>query len=110
MNFRQAAEENNVRRIIYLGGLGDTQTHLSIHLRSRMRIVEELKKGDVSVTFFRAAVIIGSGSASYEIIKHLAKNSPILFIPYWARTRCPTISPRDLIQYLVGALDVEETE
>lgn len=110
INFRRAAEENNVRRIIYLGGLGDIQTPLSNHLRSRMSIVQELKKGKVSITVFRAAVIIGSGSASYEIIKHLVKNCPVLFIPRWARTKCQPIALRDVIKYLIGALEVAETK
>jgi uncharacterized protein YbjT (DUF2867 family) len=109
IKFRKAAEETKIKRIIYLGGLGDIKTPLSIHLRSRMRIAEELEQGKVSTTIFRAAVIIGSGSASYEIIKNLVKNSPILFIPRWAQTKCQPIAIRDVIKYIVGALEIAET-
>jgi uncharacterized protein YbjT (DUF2867 family) len=109
MNFRKAAEKTGVKRIIYLGGLGEVGTHLSTHLRSRMRVAEALKWGNAPTTILRAAVIIGSGSASYEIIKSLAKNIPILFIPRWARTKCQPIGIRDVIKYLVGVLEKEET-
>ncbi len=109
INFRKAAEEKKIRRIIYLGGLGDIKTSLSAHLRSRMGIAEELRQGKIPTTVFRAAVIIGSGSSSYEIIKNLVKNSPILFIPRWAWTKCQPIAIRDVIKYLVGALEMPET-
>ncbi len=71
-NFRQVAEDNGVRRFIYRGGRGDVRTVLSPHLRSRMRVAEELQSSSqVKTTVLRAAIIIGSGSASYEIIHHL---------------------------------------
>ena len=108
-NFRKAAEEKKAKRIIYLGGLGDTQTSLSPHLRSRIEVAQELKRGKALVTILRAAIIIGSGSASYELINNLVKKLPILFIPYWARTECQPISARDVIKYLVGVLEVTET-
>ncbi len=73
-NFREVAEQNNVHRIIYLGGLGDIRTTLSPHLQSRMQVAEELQSSTkVSITVLHAAIIIGSGSASYEIIYHLVK-------------------------------------
>ena len=109
INFRKAAEEENVKRIIYLGGLGDIQTDLSAHLKSRAMVAQELKKGKVSTTILRASIIIGSGSASYEIIKHLVKNTPVFPIPNWARTECQPISIRDVIKYLVGVLEKHET-
>ena len=109
INFRKAAEEEKVQRIIYLGGLGDVQTNLSAHLKSRAIVAQELEKGKVPTTILRASIIIGSGSASYEIIQHLVKNAPIFFIPPWARTRCQPISIRDVIKYLVGVLEVSET-
>jgi uncharacterized protein YbjT (DUF2867 family) len=110
VNFREAAEENNIQRIIYLGGLGDTQSHLSPHLRSRMRVAEELGKGSVPVTVLRAAIIIGSGSASFEIIKNLVKKFPIFLAPRWARTKCQPIAIRDVIKYLVGVMELPETK
>jgi uncharacterized protein YbjT (DUF2867 family) len=109
IHFRDAAAQSGVRRIIYLGGLGDRQTSKSRHLQVRMRVAEELKKGPVPVTILRAAIIIGSGSASYEIIRHLVNRTPVLFIPRWARTRCQPIAVRDVIKYLVGVLETPET-
>ncbi len=109
VHFRLAAEENRIKRIIYLGGLGDTQTTLSPHLQSRIQVAEELKKGEIPVTSLRAAIIIGSGSASYEIIQNLVRRLPIIFIPRWAMTKCQPIGIRDVIKYLVGALEVPQT-
>jgi uncharacterized protein YbjT (DUF2867 family) len=109
INFRQAAEEKGVKRIIYLGGLGDARTKLSSHLRNRIRVAEELDKGKTSVTILRAAIIIGSGSASYEIIKHLVNRLPIVPIPKWALNRCQPIAVRDVIKYLVGVLEIPQT-
>ena len=104
-NFRAAAEKMNIKRIIYLGGLGDNKTSLSPHLKSRIQVAHELQKGTVPVTILRAAIIIGSGSASYEIMKHLIRNTPLLPIPPWARTLCQPIAVRDVVKYLVGVLE-----
>lgn len=109
VNFRKAAEEKQLKRVIYLGGLGDTASSLSPHLMSRIRVAEELMNGPVPVTVLRAAVIIGSGSASFEIIKGLTESIPIFPIPSWAETRCQPISIRDVIKYLVGVLETPET-
>lgn len=109
VNFREAAEANQIQRIIYLGGLGDTSACLSPHLRSRMQVAKELKKGSVPITVLRAAIIIGAGSASYEIIKSLVKKLPVFFSPTWARTKCQPIAIRNVIEYLVGVLETEET-
>jgi len=104
-NFREAAQEMKVKRIIYLGGLGDIRSSLSPHLLSRAKVAEELKRGEVPVTILRAAVIVGSGSASYEIIQHLVRSLPIIFTPKWSRNRCQPIAIRDVIKYLVGVLE-----
>ena len=109
IHFRKAAEEKQIKRIIYLGGLGDTRTKLSSHLQSRIQVAEELKRGKVPVTILRAAIIIGSGSASYEIIQHLVRRLPIILIPRWAMTKCQPIAIRDVIKYLVGVLEIPET-
>ena len=95
--------------MIYLGGLGNIKTSLSAHLRSRMKVANVLRTGRVPATILRAAIIIGSGSASYELIKHLAKSLPILLIPYWAKKACQPIGIRDVIKYLVGVLEIPET-
>ena len=112
INFRKAAEKNKVERIIYLGGLGDIQKRkkLSNHLKSRLKVAEELSRGTVPVTTLRAAVIIGSGSASFEILKNLVKYAPVLLIPKWAWTKCQPISIRDIIKYLVGVIESDETK
>lgn len=108
-NFRRAAEEKGLARIIYLGGLGEVRAPLSPHLRSRMQVAEELGRGAVPTTVLRAAIIIGSGSASYEIIEHLVKSLPILLVPHWVTTRCQPIGIRDVIKYLVGVLETHDT-
>jgi uncharacterized protein YbjT (DUF2867 family) len=109
INFRKAAEINNVKRIIYLGALGDIQSSLSPHLRTRLQVAKELQIGKIQTTILRAAIIIGSGSASYEILKNLIKKSPIFLIPYWAKTKCQPISIGSLINILVGILETDGT-
>lgn len=108
-NFSEAAEQAGVRRIIYLGGLGDTQTTLSPHLASRARVAEEFRRGRVPTTILRAAIILGSGSASYEMINHLVRRIPLFFVPKWAKTQCQPIGVRDVIKTLVGVLEQPET-
>jgi len=108
-NFREAAEKCGVERIIYLGALGHHGKALSPHLRSRNQVAEILSNGKIKVTILRAAIIIGSGSASYEILKNLVMKSPIFLLPYWAKTKCQPISIRTLINVLIGALEKEET-
>ncbi len=108
-NFRIAAEEKGLKRIIYLGGLGDIRSSLSSHLRSRAEVANELKRGKVPVTILRAAIIVGSGSASYEIIQDLVRKLPVILIPRWAKNRCQPIAIRDVIKYLVGVLETSET-
>lgn len=109
VNFRTVAEEMGVRRIIYLGGLGDLSSTLSPHLRSRIEVGRELGKGKIPATIIRAAIILGSGSASYEILINIAKKMPILLIPYWTRALCQPIAVRDVVKYLVGVLEHDET-
>jgi uncharacterized protein YbjT (DUF2867 family) len=108
-SFGQAAEAAGVRRIIYLGGLGDPADALSEHLRSRQRTGDYLRYSGIPVTEFRAAVVIGSGSASFEMIRYMVEGLPILFCPAWAFTRVQPIAVRNVLQYLVAALDVPES-
>jgi uncharacterized protein YbjT (DUF2867 family) len=108
-NFRRVAEEQRVERIIYLGGLGDIRGSLSHHLRSRIEVARELGSGSVPVTILRAAVIIGSGSASYEILKDIVSKLAIIPVPPFGRTKCQPIAVRDVIKYLVGCLETPET-
>ncbi|MDO9510125.1 MAG: SDR family oxidoreductase [Bacteroidales bacterium] len=108
-NFKRASEINGVNRIIYLTGLGREDSHLSPHLANRMKVAEILSDGAVPVTLLRAGMIIGSGSASYEILRHLVKNSRIFLIPKWAKTNGQPIGIRNVIKYLVGVLEKPET-
>ncbi len=105
INFRRVAEKKGLEGIIYLGGLGDIRASLSAHLRSRIHVAEQLKKGTVPTTILRAAIIIGSGSASYEILEHLVRNCLFFPTPPWSETRCQPIAVRDVIKYLVGVLE-----
>ncbi len=110
-NFRQAAKKMGVKRIIYLTGLGmENEEGLSPHLANRLKVARELMKGDVPVTSLRAAIIIGPGSASFDIIKYLVIHSPVFFIPWWAKTQCQPIAIEDVIKYLVGVLEKPEYE
>ena len=93
-NFAQAAKRAGVSRIVYLGGLGDDSADLSHHLASRHETGAQLAAHGVPVTEFRAAVIIGSGSASFEILRHLTERLPIMITPRWVATRCQPIGDR----------------
>lgn len=104
-NFRKSAEKNKLSRIIYLSGLGHQNRKLSPHLANRMKVAEALSNGKTPVIVLRAGMIIGSGSASYEILKNLVYNTPIFFIPKWAKTKSQPIGIRDVIKYLVGIME-----
>ncbi|GJL63757.1 MAG: NAD-dependent epimerase [Nitrospirales bacterium] len=106
-NFGRAAERAGVRRIIYLGGLGDDQTKLSAHLRSRHRVGEELRNFNVQVIEFRASVVIGSGSLSFEMVRALVERLPLMITPRWVSVLTQPIAIGDLLQYLIAGLDVE---
>lgn len=107
--FRDAAARAGVERVIYLGGLGQPDERLSQHLQSRREVERVLSDGSVAVTAFRAAMIIGSGSASFEILRYLAERLPIMLTPRWVRTECQPIAVRDVLFYLVQCLAVPGT-
>jgi uncharacterized protein YbjT (DUF2867 family) len=108
-NFSNAALKAGVRRIIYLGGLGDPQTKLSEHLRSRQHTGEALREAGVPVTEFRAAIIVGSGSASFEMIRYLSERVPLMICPRWVFSRIQPIAIKDVMDYLVAALETPES-
>ena len=108
-NFSQAAQRGGVRQIIYLGGLGDPDAALSPHLRSRQETGEVLRSAGVPVTELRAAVIVGSGSLSFEMIRALTERLPIMICPRWVYTRTQPIAIANVLDYLVGVLDVPES-
>jgi uncharacterized protein YbjT (DUF2867 family) len=108
-NFGEAAKGAGVKRIIYLGGLGDPVAQLSEHLRSRQKTGEELRRSGVSITEYRAAIIVGSGSISFEMIRYLAERVPTMICPRWVGTKVQPISIDDVISYLAASLKNPES-
>jgi uncharacterized protein YbjT (DUF2867 family) len=108
-NFGDAARQAGVQRLIYLGGLGDPEADLSKHLRSRQETGEALRESGVPVTEFRAAVVVGSGSISFEMIRYLTERVPIMICPKWVFTKVQPISIRDILDYMVSALVTSES-
>ncbi len=108
-NVREACEHAGVGRIVYLGGLGNPHDELSEHLRSRHETGRELAAGAVPVTELRAAIIIGSGSASFEMLRNLVEVLPVMVTPRWVDTRCQPIAVRDVLRYLVDVIEHPET-
>jgi uncharacterized protein YbjT (DUF2867 family) len=104
-NFGAAARSAGVRRIIYLGGLGEECEQLSPHLRSRHEVGAILRSSGVPVIEFRASVILGSGSLSFEMIRSLVERLPVMVTPRWVRAPAQPIAIGDVLRYLVAALD-----
>lgn len=109
LQFARAARKANVPRIIYLGGLGETGADLSEHLSSRREVEEALASTGVPVTVLRAAMIIGSGSASFEILRYLVERLPVMVTPKWVSTLCQPIAVKNVIEYLHGVLSQPKT-
>jgi uncharacterized protein YbjT (DUF2867 family) len=105
--FAQAAAEQGVSQIIYMGGLGD-DGELSAHLRSRREVESLLGETGVPVTVLRAAVVVGAGGISWEITRQLVKNLPAMVVPKWATTKTQPIAIDDVIRYLVGVCGHEK--
>ncbi len=107
--FSRAAAAAGVERIIYLGGLGEEGENLSRHLASRREVEMDLASGAVPLTVLRAAMIIGSGSASFEVLRYLVERLPIMVTPRWVATNCQPIAVRNVLHYLVACLATPET-
>jgi uncharacterized protein YbjT (DUF2867 family) len=105
-NFGEAAKAAGVSRIIYLGGLGNTEEALSAHLRSRHEVGDVLRESGVPVLEFRASIIIGSGSLSFEMIRSLTERLPIMITPKWVKVPAQPIAIDDVLHYLVAALEL----
>lgn len=105
-NFAQAAREAGVQRIVYLGGLGDEQEALSPHLRSRHEVGEILRASGVPVIEFRASIVLGSGSLSFELIRSLVERLPVMIMPRWVRVPAQPIAINDVLSYIIAALDL----
>ncbi|MFZ0565286.1 MAG: SDR family oxidoreductase [Chlamydiales bacterium] len=108
-NFLAASESAGLKRIIYLGGLGNEQDQLSRHLQSRREVGEIFQKGKIPITILQAAMIIGAGSASFEILRYLVEYLPIMVTPKWVRTEVQPIAIVNVLNYLVGVLEKRET-
>jgi uncharacterized protein YbjT (DUF2867 family) len=105
-NFAVAARESGIRRIIYLGGLGEADSSLSAHLRSRHEVGEFLRQSGIEVIEFQASIVIGSGSLSFEMIRALVQRLPVMICPRWVSVKAQPIAIEDLGKYLVHALDL----
>lgn len=106
--FTQLIDQTQCKQVIYLTGIVN-QEHLSRHLNSRLQVENILKEGKVPVTALRAGIIVGSGSASFEIIRDLVEKLPVMITPRWLNTRCQPIAIRDVIFFLCGVLGREDT-
>jgi uncharacterized protein YbjT (DUF2867 family) len=104
--FGDAARAAGIATIVYLGGLGDDRDALSSHLRSRHEVGDVLRASGVRVVEFRAALIIGSGSVSFEMMRYLTERLPVMIAPRWVMTRCQPIGIRDVLAYLIAVLEL----
>lgn len=108
INFRERLNSTRAKQVIYLSGIVNSQT-LSKHLNSRKNVETELSYGQYALTTIRAGIIIGAGSASFEIIRDLVEKLPVMIAPKWLKTRCQPIGISDIIQILTGILHNEKT-
>jgi uncharacterized protein YbjT (DUF2867 family) len=104
-NFAAAASTAGVEHIIYLGGLADPDAKIGLHMRSRIETGDTLRQGSVPVTEFRASLIIGPGSISFEMIRYLTEQIPFIMGPRWLHNACQPIAVQDVLNYLLAALD-----
>lgn len=108
INFREAINNTKAKQVVYLSGIVNSET-LSEHLNSRKNVEIQLSKGNYALTTVRAGIIIGSGSASFEIIRDLVEKLPIMIAPKWLRTKCQPIGISDVIKILIGILGNAQT-
>jgi uncharacterized protein YbjT (DUF2867 family) len=109
-NFARVITQCNVKRIVYLGGLIDEgDGEMSIHMRSRKEVGEILKTSSAQVTIFRAAVILGQGGGSFQMLRYLVERLPIMVCPKWVLTKSQPIAVEDVVEYLAESIDKEET-
>ncbi len=108
-NMALAATKQGVERIIYLSDLGEDRPYLSKHLRSRTEVGQILQTSTVPTTILRSSIILGSGSASFELIRYLTDRMPVIFAPKWMDTLAQPISIRNVLEYLAGCLENPQT-
>lgn len=106
LNFAEEAKRAGVEKIIYLGGLGDEEEDLSLHLRSRMEVGTCLRATGIPVLEFRASIVIGSGSLSFEMVRALVERLPVMITPRWVDVMAQPIAITDLLEYLVAGTDL----
>ena len=110
-NFARAVNEAGVSRVIYLGGLTNApEQELSKHMRSRTEVGEVLKESNAAVTIFRAAVILGQGGGSFQMLQYLVERLPLMVCPKWVLTKCQPIAVDDVVEYLVRSIETNETK
>ncbi|WP_091544169.1 NAD(P)H-binding protein [Modestobacter sp. DSM 44400] len=109
-SFARAAADAGVRRIVYLGGLGEDSDDLSAHLRSRRQVEELLGEAGVPVTVLRAGIVVGHGGVSWEMTRQLVAHLPAMVTPRWVHTRTQPIAVADVVRYLIGVLEAPEAE
>src|ERR671922_1531414 len=114
-NFAKAATECRIERIIYLGGLihgesKDEYSKLSDHMRSRKEVGDILRTSSARVTIFRAAIILGQGGGSFQMLEYLVKRLPVMVCPKWVLTKSQPISVDDVVEYLVRSTTIKQTE
>ena len=110
-NFARAATANNVRKIIYLGGLTHAnKKEMSEHMLSRTEVGDILRTSSAKVTIFRAAVILGQGGGSFQMLKYLVERLPLMVCPKWVLTKTQPIGVEDVVEYLVRSIDISETD
>jgi len=105
--FSQIASKEKLKRIIYLGGLADSSSNLSKHLKSRLLTGDELRKSETQIIELRASVIVGSGSLSFEMIRNLTERIPVMICPRWVYTKTQPISIKNILDYLIASLDIQ---
>src|SRR5688572_31489356 len=108
VNFGEAARDAGVERVVYLGGLGPTGEDASEHLRSRHEVAELLRQRVPELIYVRAAMIIGQGSASFEMLRHLTSRLPVMITPRWLDTRSQPIAIGDVVRALADLAEVDE--
>ena len=109
-SFARAAADAGVRRIVYLGGLGNESDDLSAHLRSRRQVERLLGETGVPVTALRAGIVVGHGGVSWEMTRQLVAHLPAMVTPRWVHTRTQPIAIADVVRYLVGVLEAPEAQ
>lgn len=109
-SFARAAADAGIRRIVYLGGLGNDSDDLSAHLRSRRQVERLLGETGVPVTALRAGIVVGHGGVSWEMTRQLVAHLPAMVTPRWVHTRTQPIAIADVVRYLVGVLEAPEAE